>query len=277
MPIGITCPDCSVSYKVPDNVAGKKIRCPKCKVAVVRVPAGAEEASHSVTDNQGSASARSSTTIASSAQKKETATVAKESSTAQQWQVKTESGDVYGPVKKSELDLWVNEGRVSLQSQLLLAGDKQWQWASDVYPELKTQTAGAGHAAATTAGAAIAGGQGGFQQAAHQGAAQQGFANPIASSGQPFQQQQYVQPQPQQVRVVTNQKSKLVAGLLGLFLGTWGIHNFYLGNIGVGVTQLILTLTCFGGMISGPWALIESIMILTGSINRDAEGRPLTD
>ena len=34
-------------------------------------------------------------------------------------------------------------------------------------------------------------------------------------------------------------KSKLVAGLLGIFLGTFGVHNFYLGYTGKAITQLV--------------------------------------
>ena len=39
------------------------------------------------------------------------------------------------------------------------------------------------------------------------------------------------------------QKSKMAAGLLGIFLGGLGIHNFYLGNTGKGVAQLLLSCT----------------------------------
>ncbi len=66
-------------------------------------------------------------------------------------------------------------------------------------------------------------------------------------------------------------KSKVTAGLLGLFLGGLGIHNFYLGYKGKAIAQLLL---CWTG-IPAIWALIESIMILTGSINKDAEGNLL--
>ena len=70
-------------------------------------------------------------------------------------------------------------------------------------------------------------------------------------------------------------KSKMAAGLLGIFLGGWGIHNFYLGYTGNGIAQIFVTLfTCGFGAI---WGLIEGIMILTGSINTDAEGNPLVD
>ena len=37
-------------------------------------------------------------------------------------------------------------------------------------------------------------------------------------------------------------KSKLAAGLLGIFLGALGIHRFYLGYNAIGVIQLILGL-----------------------------------
>ena len=74
-------------------------------------------------------------------------------------------------------------------------------------------------------------------------------------------------------------KSKIAAGLLGIFLGALGVHRFYLGYTGIGLAQLLITvLTCgWGGIATGIWGLIEGIMILTGSINKDALGRPLKD
>lgn len=70
------------------------------------------------------------------------------------------------------------------------------------------------------------------------------------------------------------QKSKMTAGLLGIFLGGLGIHNFYLGYTGKAIAQIVLSL-CFGA--GAIWGLIEGIMILTGSINKDANGIPLKD
>lgn len=71
------------------------------------------------------------------------------------------------------------------------------------------------------------------------------------------------------------QKSKIAAGLLGIFLGGWGIHNFYLGNTTRGIIQIIVTIcTCGMGAL---WGLIEGIMILAGSISTDAKGVPLKD
>ena len=74
-------------------------------------------------------------------------------------------------------------------------------------------------------------------------------------------------------------KSKMVAGLLGIFLGSFGVHNFYLGYTGKAVAQLLITLlTCgCGACISSVWGLIEGIMILMGNINTDANGNPLKD
>ncbi len=72
-----------------------------------------------------------------------------------------------------------------------------------------------------------------------------------------------------------SQKSKMAAGLLGIFLGGWGVHNFYLGNTTRAILQIIVTVfTCGAGAL---WGLIEGIMILAGSINTDANGLPLKD
>ena len=70
-------------------------------------------------------------------------------------------------------------------------------------------------------------------------------------------------------------KSKLAAGLLGIFLGAYGVHNFYLGYTGKGIAQIFVTIFTCG--IGGLWGFIEGILILTGSINTDAQGNPLTD
>ncbi len=67
-------------------------------------------------------------------------------------------------------------------------------------------------------------------------------------------------------------KSKLTAGLLGIFLGGLGVHNFYLGYTGKAIAQIVLSL-CFG--VGAIWGLIEGIMILCGKIDKDANGVPL--
>jgi len=42
---------------------------------------------------------------------------------------------------------------------------------------------------------------------------------------------------------VVNMKSKLVAGLLAIFLGGFGIHKFYLGQTGQGILMLLFAWT----------------------------------
>lgn len=66
----------------------------------------------------------------------------------------------------------------------------------------------------------------------------------------------------------TTQKSWVVALVLCLFLGTIGVHRFYVGKVGTGILQ-ILTL---GGC--GIWVLIDLIMILVGKFS-DKNGQPL--
>ncbi len=71
---------------------------------------------------------------------------------------------------------------------------------------------------------------------------------------------------------LSNSKSKLTAGLLAIFLGGLGVHNFYLGYTGKAIGQIALSLCCGLGAI---WGLIEGIMIFAGTINKDAKGIPL--
>lgn len=104
-------------------------------------------------------------------------------------------------------------------------------------------------------------------------------------------------------------KSKIAAGLLGIFLGVFGVHNFYLGYIKKAVIQLVSVigsyiiyfLFIFSTLFSDPylsdesvgalalgtffiimiivgiriWSFIEGILILCGKIDRDGKGRRL--
>ena len=130
-----------------------------------------------------------------------------------------------------------------------------------------------------------------YQQPQYQGH-QAGTHEPYA--GQPQyqayppapQQPQYQQqpPMPYPAYGYSQPKSKLVAGLLGIFLGGLGIHRFYLGYTKVAVIQLVLTLvlgifTLGLGFIVGLWGVVEGIMIIAGSaqFRTDAQGVPLRD
>lgn len=70
-------------------------------------------------------------------------------------------------------------------------------------------------------------------------------------------------------------RSKMVAGLLGIFLGAWGVHRFYLGYMGMGAIQIAVTICTCG--LGGIWGLVEGIMILVGSFDEDADGRKLAE
>lgn len=60
-------------------------------------------------------------------------------------------------------------------------------------------------------------------------------------------------------------KDKLVAGLLGIFLGSLGIHKFYLGYTKEAVIMLLVSLlTCgIGASVMGIIGLVEGILYLT--------------
>ena len=76
-----------------------------------------------------------------------------------------------------------------------------------------------------------------------------------------------------------NGKSKITAGILGIFLGCFGVHNFYLGYNGKAIAQLLITLLSLFllSWVSAIWGLIEGILILTGNIKKDASGNDLID
>jgi TM2 domain-containing membrane protein YozV len=67
-------------------------------------------------------------------------------------------------------------------------------------------------------------------------------------------------------------KTKLIAGLLGILLGGFGVGRFYTGHTGMGVAQLLVTIFTCG--IGSLWGLIDGILILVNG-GFDAQGRPL--
>lgn len=79
------------------------------------------------------------------------------------------------------------------------------------------------------------------------------------------------------------QRSRLAAGLLGIFLGGLGIHNFYLGFQSRALVQLLVSL--IGGLLTcgiataamSIWGLVEGILILTDPNRIDANGYLLKD
>lgn len=61
----------------------------------------------------------------------------------------------------------------------------------------------------------------------------------------------------------TDRQSRMVYILLGFFLGSFGLHNFYAGYVVRGVVQLLLSIFSLGllSWISWIWALVEIAIV----------------
>jgi TM2 domain-containing membrane protein YozV len=62
--------------------------------------------------------------------------------------------------------------------------------------------------------------------------------------------------------------------VLGIFLGGFGVHNFYAGRSGVAVAQLLISLIGFligGPIIVGIWVIVELF-----TVTRDGQGLPFS-
>ena len=70
-----------------------------------------------------------------------------------------------------------------------------------------------------------------------------------------------------------SEKSRTVAGILGIVLGGIGVHRFYLGNVGLGILQIVVTVFTLG--IGGLWGFIEGVIIIAGGKWKDGDGKPL--
>jgi TM2 domain-containing membrane protein YozV len=68
-------------------------------------------------------------------------------------------------------------------------------------------------------------------------------------------------------------KSRVAYGVLAIFLGALGIHNFYAGYTKKAVIQLLITVLTvgFGGWISWIWAIVDLC-----TVTRDAAGIPFS-
>jgi len=174
MPIEVFCESCQKKLRVPDTAAGKRIKCPKCQ-GVINVPAGDAAVAGAATPaiptpsrlaNKSSGSINVPK-LSTPAPTPKSSVKLPSKAPVEQWYVQTEDGQQYGPVTRQELDQWYAEGRVTTDTQLLRDGSEQWQWASDLFPDLAPQqpAGGAGGVpdfGAMSAGGAPAGGSGPF-------------------------------------------------------------------------------------------------------------------
>lgn len=67
-------------------------------------------------------------------------------------------------------------------------------------------------------------------------------------------------------------RSRVVAGLLQIFFGGFGIGRFYLGYNAIAIGQ-VFTFPIF--FIGGIWGVIDGILILCGQVSHDANGVPI--
>ena len=97
MTIEFAC-QCGKVYRVHEEDAGKKAKCKECGAQMVVPPVEA-----AVEDN---------------------------------WWVSSQDGNQYGPVAKSQIDQWVNQGLITPRCQLFRDGDADWKPATHYYPKL---------------------------------------------------------------------------------------------------------------------------------------------
>lgn len=254
MPLEIDCPACLRKFRVPDSAAGKKIRCPKCQGAI-EVPGRAAVA---VEDASKPALAAGS---------------------GREWYLKDEEGNNYGPVSRAALDQWLTDGRITADCQLLAVGSQQWQWASDVYPELEDEADEEEDESAEPATkVAVDETQPAWSPAGLSIGPAKSAASPAIEMPAPIVTRRApVTTKPKLPKAPAkgdedsrSSRSKVVASVLGIFLGSLGTHRFYLGYWGMGLAMLFTLGGC------GVWSLIDAVCVILGRVP-DADGRPLSD
>ncbi|MHA6719384.1 TM2 domain-containing protein [Sphingomonas sp. RS6] len=69
--------------------------------------------------------------------------------------------------------------------------------------------------------------------------------------------------EPKAIRPPTeNDRNRYVAAALAFFLGTLGVHRFYLGRIGSGVAMILMTITIIGLLVTSIWSFVDMIRYL---------------
>ena len=195
--------------------------------------------------------------------------------TNQTYVVHGSDGQLYGPADVATLNQWALEGRVLATTILIESGTNRQIAARDL--------AGLQHhfqLSSTPQQPPKAQGQQGsptIHQPYQPGGVQQfGIGPRQQGSSTPYSQS----PNPINKLYGAKGRTKLVAALLAFLVGVLGIHRFYLGYTKIGIAMLAITvlgnffLCGYGWVISGVWAVVDGIMILTDNL-KDADGQPL--
>ena len=226
MPLEIACPQCKAQLRAPDSSAGKKIKCPKCQ-AVVQVP------------QLGTVSGAG----------------------GGNWYAKMEDGETYGPVPKTTLDEWSREGRFNAKAQVLKEGNDQWQWATDLYPELEqssissvtTPTVKPADSAASSSGFSLATGTtaatgtsgiGSKANAPFSGIGESGGASP--AGGPRYRKRSYP-------AMATASKMYLIFGWIVIVFGGLGVASYLV----MGITSAVK----YGGLVPIAAAIAISVVM----------------
>ena len=118
MVLTIRCPECGYSLRFADELAGHSVRCFNCENECT-LPSRTEA-------DPGSVEQTPRTAIADA------------------WYLKTTQGDEYGPVPKSDLVEWMNEGRID-DSVQIRQEDGPWQRANIIFPALSSRSQAEDH------------------------------------------------------------------------------------------------------------------------------------
>ena len=109
MTIRCQCTGCSARFDAPDSLAGKAVRCPKCKAAI-RLPGAKGDNATKPTQKSGT-------------------------SQSPAWFARDTEGRHLGPMAKAELDNLVTTGRLDGLCQLRRADWEDWRWIETVYEQ----------------------------------------------------------------------------------------------------------------------------------------------
>jgi len=166
-------------------------------------------------------------------------------------------GKRYGPADVPTLLRWVQEGRLVAGTVLVDAATNESLSAVSI-PELRAAFFEPASRGAQAGGAApnLEATQTAYRPAAGETTPPTGLQPLTSALAEPI-----------------SERSKVTAGLLGIFLGGFGAHRFYLGYTGIGVLMIFATICCGVGVI---WGFVEGIMCLAGAM-RDVDGKRLRD